>query len=100
MDPTQFQGAVLAWGAAVTTLIGVLLGIALAVRSALAQLTAKTADTMAKVAAVATTVEHHETALNGALTPRIEAIADQRIAAHRRPGDIAAPVGATSAPRA
>ena len=102
MDPNQFQAAVLAWGAAVTSLIGVLLAIALAVRSALAQVTAKQADTLATVAAVSTTVSQHDKALNGELTPRVEAIVDKRIALHRRPGDPPVPgvlpVAVTDAP--
>lgn len=98
MDVNQFQAAVVAWGAAATTLIAVLLGIALALRSALNQLTTKNAANMATIAAVSTTVQQHEKALNGDLTPRIEAIADQRIAVHRRPGDTTIPTGPTAPP--
>jgi hypothetical protein len=100
LDANQFQAAVLAWGAAVSSLIAVLLGIALAVRSALAQLTAKNAANTAQIAAVSTTVQHHEKALNGELAPRIEAIADQRIALHRRKGDVTTPIGPTAVPNA
>lgn len=88
MDAHQFQAAVLAWGAAATTLIAVLLGIALAVRSALNQLMARNVSNAAKLAAVETTIAHHEIALNGGMTERIAAIADQRIAAYRRSGDL------------
>jgi len=100
LDANQFQAAVLAWGAAVSSLIAVLLGIALAVRSAIAQLTAKSAANTAQIAAVSTTVQHHEKALNGDLTPRMEAIADTRISMHRRATDGPAPVAPTAAPGA
>lgn len=100
VDATQFQAAVLAWGAAVTTLIGVLLALGLAVRSAIGQLTAKHVENAKAIATVAATAATHERQLNGDLTPRIEAIADQRIAVHRRPGDSTAPIGPTSAPSA
>lgn len=91
MDANQFQGAVVAWGAAITTLIGVLLGIALAVRSALIQLMKGHTENVAAVAAVNTQLANHEQALNGGLNTRIQVIADQRITEHRRPTDIIPP---------
>jgi hypothetical protein len=100
VDATQFQAAVLAWGAAATTLIGVLVALGLALRGAVAQLTAKHVENATAIASVTAVAATHERQLNGDLTPRIEAIADQRIAVHRRPGDTAFPVGPTSAPPA
>jgi len=87
MDANQFQGFVVAWGAALTTLIGVLLGLALAVRSAVAQLFTAHAANATALAAVQTQSAVHEEKLNGSLEPRIAAVVDTRISEHRRPGD-------------
>lgn len=91
MDATQFQAAFLAWASAATVCIGALVGVGLALRSGIEKLRASTTANATAIAAVSTTVDHHEKALNGDLTPRVEAIADQRIALHRRPGDAPTP---------
>jgi hypothetical protein len=100
LDANQFQGAVLAWGSAATVTIGVLVALAVALVKGVNSIRDATVANATAVAAVAVKTDVHEKALNGALKPQIEAIADQRIALHRRPGDVATPVGPTAAPPA
>ncbi len=98
MDANQFQGAVLAWGSAATVCIGVLVGLAIALVKGIGSVREALHKTDTAVAAVVATAAVHERQLNGDLTPRIAAIADQRIAAHRRPGDTTEPVAAPPRP--
>jgi len=97
LDANQFQGAVVAWGSAATVAISVLVALVITLVKAYGSIRASLADNVAQLAAVAVKTDVHEKALNGDLVPRVEAIADQRIALHRRPGDIATPSGPTSA---
>jgi len=100
LDANQFQAAVLAWGSAATVTIGVLVALAIALIKGINSIRDASVANATAVAAVAVKTEVHEKALNGDLVPRVEAIADQRIALHRRPGDAPPPVGPTSAPSA
>lgn len=87
MDAAQFQGAVIAWSSALTVAIGAVVGVALAVRSAVEKIRDAVAANGVAVAALSVTAAVHERQLNGELAPRIEAVVDKRIAIHRRPGD-------------
>lgn len=98
MDATQFQAAALAYGSAATITIGVLVGVVIALIKGFGSIRDALHQTDTAVAAVTATTAIHERQLNGDLTPRIEAIADQRIAAHRRPGDTTGPVIAPPRP--
>jgi hypothetical protein len=92
MDATQFQAAFLAWASAATVCIAALVALGIALIKGAGSLRNALHQTDTAVAAVVATAAVHERQLNGDLTPRIEAIADQRIAAHRRPGDTTAPL--------
>lgn len=71
MDAVQVQGAIVAWGAVLTTLIITGAGIVLALRSSLARLSVGHEANTAAIAAVATRAESHEQQLNGTLATLI-----------------------------
>lgn len=87
MDANQFQTGVVAWCSAATVSIAAITGVVLAMRSAVNKVTAAVLVHTAAIATVTTSVAHVEKAVNGDLAPRVAAIADERIAAHRRPTD-------------
>jgi hypothetical protein len=91
MDANQFQGAVIAWASAATVTISTLVALVIVLVKAYASIREALATNVAAITAVSVKTEVHEKALNGELVPRIAAVADQRIAAHRRPGDTIPP---------
>lgn len=87
MDANQFQALVIAWGASLTTLIGVVLGLALALRGAISQIFTQHGKNAVAIAQLATQSAVHAEQLNGSLVPRIQQIVDSSISQHHRAAD-------------
>lgn len=79
MDAGHAQAFILAWGAVVTTLIGVLVTVIMAIRGAIAQMNMAVQQNSIAVVAVAKHAESLDHQINGAMTARINAGAVQAI---------------------